>query len=988
MSNSTSSSTAAASAAVADDSISEPLVGNPATYDALSLFLVQVVIILVLVRILAKVLGRLRQPPVIGEIIAGILLGPSAFGYIPGFSSTIFPTSSLTVLSVFSQIGLIFFMFFLGLEVDASLLTRNWRASAPVAVMSIIIPFCSGIGISYWFYDIEPTNATRTVFLLFMGTAFAFTAFPVLARILTSFRLIDTGVGIHALSIAAIDDVLAWIVLALTLSYAGGGSAAQGVYTMLLVIAYVLVIVFVVRPCLVVLGQWFSLRKRQDEEFSREYVALLFLLLALASIWTEIIGVQAFFGAFAFGIIVPKEYGLVEYLAPKIELLVVEFFLPLYFANSGLSTQLGALNSGALWGKAVALIVIATVSKTLPVTVMTRLTSSLFFVNTEDPEEALEAGAAPAAVDELKVRGDDGVMEVGDELEMGDIIKKQHAEIAGTDGMLRGKQAMTEESEHSEQAAAAAPRVKEEGEEEYSAEEKQEMQDTQPHRLSVSGDQAAVIRPLTISIGEERKDPEPELDVDGPEPVSEQPAVAAAAVQQGGGETELSRLSRRSRYNREGSGGVHFSDLPPLVTTPSIDALQGQAAGSSSAAPSPASTPRRAPRPVPIDWKTCFCIGVLMNTRGLVALIALNIGLQKGILGPKVFSLMVFMALITTFITSPVFDLLFYRPYIAAKREMREQLRREAELQRRLESGSKGGDAEAEEEETETERTARHKAEEEEEERTFQDELNRMTILVRQYPPTPRTGGPHHASPHFLFPAPSPRSADGGQSPNSLQPELGRAHTIGAYPARGSLSMRQPLSLSSLWLTGRSGTHANLLATDGRAVRGAPLSPPPPASQPHSIHLPQASALRSSASHDSLARQGRGGAADSMHSLMQTGPSRVELGAAAGGGATIISSRHPSDRSAMLQTGPSRFHHLAASLLPSAPHSAAVNADGRQPALSASLLHTGPSRVHMMDDIREREEMPQDDEAESGTDRGPATQEVSSRQRVTRSDSH
>ena len=297
-----SSSTAAAGIA----SISEPLVANPTTADPLSLFLIQIVIILVLVRILAKLLGRLRQPPVIGEIIAGILLGPSAFGYIPGFSTTIFPTSSLVIISVFAQIGLIFFMFFLGLEVDVLLLTRNWRAAAPIAFVSIIAPFSAGIGISYWFYDIEPTNATQVTFLLFMGTSFSFTAFPVLARILTSFRLLESGVGVHALSVAAIDDVMAWCVLAVTLSYAGGGSAVQGVYTMLLVIAFVLVVIFIARPFMVWAGAYFNARKHSGEEFNRDYVAILFFLLACASIWTEIIGVHAFFGAFAFGVCVPQ----------------------------------------------------------------------------------------------------------------------------------------------------------------------------------------------------------------------------------------------------------------------------------------------------------------------------------------------------------------------------------------------------------------------------------------------------------------------------------------------------------------------------------------------------------------------------------------------------------------------------------------------------------------------------------------------------------
>ena len=290
-------------------------------------------------------------------------------GYIPGFTNSIFPTASLTVISVFAQIGLIFFMFFLGLEVEVSLLTRNWRAAGPVAIVSIIIPFCTGVGISYWFYDIEKTTADQTTFLLFMGTSLAFTAFPVLARILTSFRLIHAGFGVHTLSIAAIDDVLAWCVLAITLSYAGGGAAINGLYTMLMVIGFVLVLVFAARPVLFYLGaicHASNARKTHPVDFPRDYIAILFFGLLCASLWTEIIGVHAFFGAFAFGIIVPKEYGLVPYLAPKIELLVVEFFLPLYFVNSGLGTTLGALNTGELWGKAIALIFLACVDRPTP----------------------------------------------------------------------------------------------------------------------------------------------------------------------------------------------------------------------------------------------------------------------------------------------------------------------------------------------------------------------------------------------------------------------------------------------------------------------------------------------------------------------------------------------------------------------------------------------------------------------------------------------
>ena len=594
----------------------EPLVANPTTDDALSLFLVQIVIILVLVRILAKLLGKLRQPPVIGEIIAGILLGPSAFGYIPGFTSTIFPTSSLVIISVFAQIGLIFFMFFLGLEVDILLLTRNWRAAAPVAIASIICPFGAGAGISFWFYGLEPTNATQTTFLLFMGTAFAFTAFPVLARILTSFRLLESGVGVHALSIAAIDDVMAWCVLAITLSYAGGGSAINGLYTMLLVVAFVLVVVFLARPFMVWAGLYFHTRKHSGDEFNRDYVAILFFLLACASIWTEIIGVHAFFGAFAFGVCVPKEHGLVEYLAPKIELLIVEFFLPLYFANSGLSTQLGTLNTGALWGKVVALILIATVAKMGPVTLMTRLTSTIFFVNTVDPDEfdgggGVDAESARSAKDtEMEERGEQGVMEVGEELEMVEIINKQHAEMAEMGGrMEKGTLGVIVDDgpEDDLEVDKAA----------HNDDEEKRVEDTR------SGSAAAPPPPLFVNTGPGDLIPIDSTTLPSASSSSdehkEEPTDANADEDDSshrGEEREGSQLSRRPpRHNRSEEGsGVHFQDPAAGSSSSSAEHSLGKViahptlSGTSSGRNSPASRSSTSspvpPAPVPIPWIT------------------------------------------------------------------------------------------------------------------------------------------------------------------------------------------------------------------------------------------------------------------------------------------------------------------------------------------------------------------------------------------------
>ena len=1004
MSSSSANLTSSSSTGSSLSSLAEPLIANPTTDDPLSLFLIQIIIILVLVRILAKLLGRLRQPPVIGEIIAGIMLGPSVFGYIPNFSTTIFPTSSLTVISVFAQIGLIFFMFFLGLEVDIALLTRNWRAAAPVAITSIIIPFGAGVGISFWFYNIEPTTADQTTFLLFMGTSFSFTAFPVLARLLTSFRLLDAGVGVHTLSIAAIDDVLAWCVLAITLSYAGGGSAVQGVYTMLLVIAFVLVVVFIARPFLMWAGLFFAKRTAAAqakgpgaEEFSRDYVALLFFLLACASIWTEIIGVHAFFGAFAFGVAVPKSldlyahegiehYGLVEYLAPKIELLVVEFFLPLYFANSGLSTQLGTLNTGELWGKAIALIIIATVAKMGPVTIMTRLTSTWFYVDTSDPDSDPELMTALDNEQEvLAERQEMGVMETAQELELATLVRetklKEARQEAGVEDIeeddLQAQLAM----KHAEFADSGGM-----------------------HRITISHMDAAGVKPVDTLVEEKRLQDSPPTTGGSAVIINSQPSAMEEVKEQEAVVTEdddqdeskdrepSQQLSHRVRPQPRES--VHFSDMH----------LDVDPHGSSSAPSSANNSPRNGSlvstqpiknKPVPIPWKVCFCIGVLMNTRGLVALIALNIGLQKGILGPKVFSLMVLMALVTTFITSPVFDHLFYRPYMREKREKREQirqqLRREATQRKLIESGGK--DVEVEPEETELERTARLRLEEEEDDRLRDEELNRNTLMIGgAFTPRAQSYVSHStrsASPPWSW----SRAATFSNLATSGGGIGAQANTVGAPSAsaregRGSLSGKQPASLYNLYQSQPSRT--------GLFNAGSPTAAYHLAED--SSYSAHSNGLKTSNSVGSMAKLNRGtNHSSSMHSLMQTTPSRLNLQlplmlsssqsahisrvstpnsrdvVAEHGRLSAGATRHPSDTSSsagsgsdgITQTGPSRLHipiNTAADISPP-PSQSPTGSD-------INALHSGPGRTvrhaRQMSDIQESNTAQED--VDSGRD--------------------
>eukprot|EP01012_Entosiphon_sulcatum_P040865 TRINITY_DN545_c0_g1_i1.p1 TRINITY_DN545_c0_g1~~TRINITY_DN545_c0_g1_i1.p1 ORF type:complete len:548 (+),score=103.97 TRINITY_DN545_c0_g1_i1:151-1794(+) len=365
--------------AVVDDPVGE----------VLSRFLVQAMIILFIVRVLGRLLAKVHQPRVIGEIIAGIILGPSVLGYVPGFSDRIFPKESLPYLALVAQIGLIFFMFLLGMEVDRKLMKQSFKNSIAIALSSIITPLAVGIGMAKWLYleKIDVIDDHHYIgFMLFVGTAISFTAFPVLARILASAHMQHTELGVKMLAVAAIDDALGWCTLALVLAYSNGGSVVDGVYTALITIGFVLFCAFIMRR--VISRIHGRLVKRKDAT-NQDFIGVMFIMLCLCSWFCEIFHVHAFFGAFVFGIIMPRKgwveedvtashhqfsrhISWVEHVCPKLELVVVEFFLPLYFANSGLRTQLNTLDTGKMWGIVVAVLLIATACKFVPVALVSR----------------------------------------------------------------------------------------------------------------------------------------------------------------------------------------------------------------------------------------------------------------------------------------------------------------------------------------------------------------------------------------------------------------------------------------------------------------------------------------------------------------------------------------------------------------------------------------------------------------------------------------
>ncbi|GAA5859102.1 hypothetical protein JCM1840_003752 [Sporobolomyces johnsonii] len=356
---------AAPSQSAAAASIFDPSHPSPVKYsasDPLVLFIVQAAIIVGFSRILHFFLRYLRQPRVISEVIAGILIGPSAFGRIPGFTSSIFPSPSISNLNLVANLGLVLFLFLVGLEVDFSLFRRNVAVSSSISFIGMVIPFGLGAAVSKGLYDtfVEKSKNYGT-FLLFIGTANAITAFPVLARILTDENLLQNHVGVIVLSAGVGNDVVGWILLALAIALVNASSGIIVLYVILTSVAWTLALWFIGRPALI----WLGRKTRSFGEAGPSQtmtVCVVFLVLASAFL-TDRIGIHAIFGAFLVGLIVPKQ--IRHQLTEKIEDLVTVLFLPLYFALSGLNTDLSLLSDGSIWGWTVCVVVVAFLSKFL-----------------------------------------------------------------------------------------------------------------------------------------------------------------------------------------------------------------------------------------------------------------------------------------------------------------------------------------------------------------------------------------------------------------------------------------------------------------------------------------------------------------------------------------------------------------------------------------------------------------------------------------------
>jgi Kef-type K+ transport system membrane component KefB len=326
---------------------------------ALAHVLIALTAVLLVGRVLAVVFRYVGQPPVIGEIVAGILLGPSLLGQIwPEAAAFVLPPSVAPNLGMIAQLGVILYMFLVGLELNPALLRERAHSTVAISHASILAPFLLGSGLALFLYPrLSPDGVPFTSFALFMGVAMSITAFPVLARILTDRGMQKTPLGVIALGCAATDDVTAWCLLAFVIGVAqakvGGAFLVLG-WTL----AYIGLMFFVVRP----VARNFFLRF-DERQMSANLVAFVFALLLASALVTEYIGIHAVFGAFLAGAIIPHDSAIARDLTQKLEALVTVLLLPAFFAFTGMRTQIGLVSGYEQWLICGLIILVATAGK-------------------------------------------------------------------------------------------------------------------------------------------------------------------------------------------------------------------------------------------------------------------------------------------------------------------------------------------------------------------------------------------------------------------------------------------------------------------------------------------------------------------------------------------------------------------------------------------------------------------------------------------------
>ncbi|KAF8868526.1 Sodium/hydrogen exchanger family-domain-containing protein [Gymnopilus junonius] len=348
---------------------------NPSVYnpnDPFVLWVIQLIVIIAMINLLVLIFKPLRQPRVISEVIAGIVLGPTAMGRIPGFTNAIFPTASQPSLALTSTIGLVLFLFLVGLEIDTRLLRRNIVSSASVSVAGLVVPLGLGaaLGVGVYREFVSPTVNFGN-FLLFVAVAVGITAFPVLCRILTELKLLDTEVGMITLSAGIGNDVVGWVLLALTVALVNASSGLTALWVLLAGVGYTIFLLYPGRWAI----RWLAKRTGSLEQGSPTVFMMTIILFTvfISAFYTDIIGIHPIFGGFLAGVIIPHDNGFAISIVEKLEDLVTITLLPLYFVGSGLKTNLGLLNTGIIWGYVVLICLVAFSSKFLACGIAARL---------------------------------------------------------------------------------------------------------------------------------------------------------------------------------------------------------------------------------------------------------------------------------------------------------------------------------------------------------------------------------------------------------------------------------------------------------------------------------------------------------------------------------------------------------------------------------------------------------------------------------------
>ncbi len=330
-------------------------------FDPIVLVLMDVLLVIGLSRLMGLIFGQIKQPLVIGEIVAGVMLGPSLLGLLfPSAAAFLFPPEVIPLLGVLSQIGLIFFMFLIGLELDPSYLRGSLNTAILVSHVSILVPFSLGTVLSLLLFPlVSNAGISFTAFALFLGAAMSITAFPVLARIITENNLQNSRLGTLALTCAAVDDVTAWCLLLVAIAVTRTNTMVGAIPNILLSAAYIAFMLTIGRKWLQKLGPLYD----SAGKLTQSMLAVIYGLVVISALMTELMGIHLIFGAFLMGAVMPRHPGLVRDIAAKTEDFVLTFLLPIFFAYSGLRTQIGLLNSLPLWGLCGLILLVAIAGK-------------------------------------------------------------------------------------------------------------------------------------------------------------------------------------------------------------------------------------------------------------------------------------------------------------------------------------------------------------------------------------------------------------------------------------------------------------------------------------------------------------------------------------------------------------------------------------------------------------------------------------------------